>query len=191
MKSSPNKIDKRTAGKGQAQDNVAFQKHDHRRCQSHILSKAKEHCRLNKLRLTPRRQQVLEILLRSHQPMGAYDILAELHEPDSKEKLAPPMVYRALEFLQSQKLIHRLESRNAYIGCQHPGHLKASQFLICRDCDRVAELAVADSSLFNQANQIGFEVDHSVVEITGLCSRCQHAVKQHGTNNQAGLKDDG
>ena len=50
-------------------------------------------------------------------------------------------MYRALQFLQSQGLVHRLESLNAYVGCVHPEHPHASQFLICRDCGQVEELA--------------------------------------------------
>jgi Fur family zinc uptake transcriptional regulator len=55
----------------------------------------------------------------------------------------------------------------------HPGHQYAAQFLICRDCEQVAELENGDSGLLAQADNIGFAVDHSVVEITGVCAECQ------------------
>ena len=173
MKSGPTRKNKNLSRQSDQEDGLAFTQHDHSQCQQQTLSLAKEHCRVNKLRLTPRRLQVLEIILRSHQPLGAYEILAQMDSSGPGEKLAPPMVYRALEFLQTQKLIHRLESKNAYIGCHHPGHTREAQFLICRDCDRVAELSVSDASIKNQASQIGFAVDHSVIEISGLCSNCQ------------------
>jgi len=133
---------------------IAFRKHDHRRCQRQLLSAVSELCSVRKLRLTPRRRQVLEIMLASHQPMGAYDILAELNRAGKADRIAPPIVYRALEFLMAEGLIHRIESRNAFITCVHPGHESAAQFL-----------AAADN--------LGFAVDHSVVEITGVCARCQ------------------
>ena len=102
--------------------NIAFRQHDHRRCQRELLSAARRVCELRKLRLTTRRRQVLEILLASHQPLGAYDILAELNRAADAERIAPPIVYRALEFLLAEGFIHRIESRNAFISCVHPGH---------------------------------------------------------------------
>ena len=155
--------------------NIAFRKHDHRRCQQQLLSAARQVCERRQLRLTERRRQVLEILLVSHQPMGAYDILAELNR-GAAERIAPPIVYRALEFLLAEGLIHRIESRNAFISCVHPGHRSAAQFLICRDCEQVAELENPDAGLLAQADDLGFAVDHSVVEITGVCAECQKHV---------------
>ncbi|MCP4470998.1 MAG: transcriptional repressor [Gammaproteobacteria bacterium] len=152
---------------------IAFRKHDHRRCQRQLLSEARQLCEARKLRLTSRRRQVLEILLASHQPLGAYDILAELNRVDSAERIAPAIVYRALEFLMAEGLIHRIESRNAFISCIHPGHHSAAQFLICRDCEQVAEFENIDPGLLSAADNLGFAVDHSVVEITGVCAECQ------------------
>lgn len=152
---------------------IAFRKHDHRLCQRQLLSEANRLCEIRKLRLTRRRRQVLEILLASHQPMGAYEILAGLNRLESTETIAPPIVYRALEFLMTEGFIHRIESHNAFISCVHPGHQCAAQFLICRDCERVAELENNDNSLLAEANNLGFVVDHSVVEITGVCAQCQ------------------
>lgn len=162
---------------------IAFRKHDHRRCQRQLLSEARQLCETRKLRLTPRRRQVLEILLASHQPLGAYDILAELNRADSVERIAPPIVYRALEFLIAEGLIHRIESRNAFVSCIHPGHQSTAQFLICRDCEQVAEFENIDPGLLSAANNLGFAVDHSVVEITGVCAQCQTHSQTHGQNH--------
>jgi Fur family zinc uptake transcriptional regulator len=152
---------------------IAFRKHDHRRCQRQLLSAASQLCATRKLRLTPRRRQVLEIMLASHQPMGAYDILAELNRAGKAERIAPPIVYRALEFLMAEGLIHRIESKNAFISCVHPGHESTAQFLICRDCDQVAEVESSEQSLLAEADNLGFTVDHSIVEITGVCAQCR------------------
>ena len=152
---------------------IAFRKHDHRRCQRQLLTEASQLCAARKLRLTPRRRQVLEIMLTSHQPMGAYEILARLNRAGSTDRVAPPIVYRALEFLMAEGLIHRIESRNAFITCVHPGHESAAQFLICRDCEQVAEIETSEQSLLAAADNLGFAVDHSVVEITGVCAECQ------------------
>lgn len=152
---------------------LAFERHDHRRCQHQLLTTARNLCASRKLKLTARRQQVLEILLQSHQPMGAYDILAQINRHESGTPVAPPIVYRALEFLLAERLIHRIECRNAFIGCIDPGHRDAAQFLICKGCEKVAELDRPATAIQSAASRVGFTIDHSVVEITGLCAECQ------------------
>ena len=157
--------------------NIAFSKHDHRRCKREFLSAAARLCADRKLRLTSRRRQVLEILLLSHQPMGAYDVLAEMNRAHPGERVTPPIVYRAIDFLLGEGLIHRIESRNAFISCNSPGYCRGARFLICRDCERVAELEGDAGGLLAAADDLGFAVDHSVVEITGTCSECQKHVR--------------
>ncbi len=153
---------------------LAFSHHDHKRCQNKLLSAARDLCESRNLRLTERRKQVLQILLQSHQPIGAYDILAQLNQ--GQARIAPPIVYRALEFLLEDGLAHRIECTNAFIGCVHPGHQGATQFLICKDCDKVAELENPVSALQEDARNVGFVIDHSVVELTGTCADCQQNV---------------
>jgi Fur family zinc uptake transcriptional regulator len=152
---------------------LAFERHDHRRCQHKLLATARDLCATRQLRLTARRQQVLEILLQSHQPMGAYDILAQINRYESGTPVAPPIVYRALDFLLEEGLIHRIECRNAFIGCIDPGHRDAAQFLICKGCEKVAELDKPATTIQSEASRVGFAIDHSVVEITGFCADCQ------------------
>lgn len=152
---------------------IAFERHDHRDCQLHQLSAARKLCAQRNIQLTSRRLQVLEILLQSHQPMGAYEILACLNQAQDKQAVAPPIVYRALDFLLTEGLVHRIESKKAFISCIHPGHQRAAQFLICRDCEKVAELENPDDTLLSEAVNVGFSVDHSVVEITGICADCR------------------
>ena len=152
---------------------IAFEHHDHRDCQHHQLSAARALCTQRNIRLTARRLEVLKILLQSHQPMGAYEILARLNQARNNQAIAPPIVYRALEFLLSEGLVHRIESKKAFISCIRPGHDCAAQFLICRDCEKVAELENPDNLLLSEAMNVGFSVDYSVVEITGICADCR------------------
>jgi Fur family zinc uptake transcriptional regulator len=162
---------------------IAFEQHDHSQCQNQLIRHAKALCENRRVRLTPRRLQVLTLLTQSHQPMGAYEILdclnQQVNEADAAKSqlIAPPIVYRALEFLLAEGLVHRIESKNAFISCDHPGHQYAAQFLICSGCEKVAELDNPDSSLMAEADNLGFKVDHSVVEITGVCKDC-NKVKQ-------------
>ena len=73
-------------------------------------------CAARAQRLTPMRRQVLEALLASHKPLGAYEIIERLAD---KRRPAPITVYRALDFLRDNGLVHRIESRNAFVACVH------------------------------------------------------------------------
>ena len=156
---------------------LAFESHDHQHCQNQLLATARTLCKQRQIRLTPRREQVLQILLQSHQPMGAYEILAQINQSEEESAVAPPIVYRALDFLLDEGLIHRIECKNAFISCVHPGHEGAAQFLICKGCEKVAELDEPASTLKTEASRVGFAIDHSVIEITGFCADCQQNVR--------------
>ena len=119
-----------------------------------------------------RQADILGVLKSSQAPMTAYQILGRLQkdEPD----IAPPTVYRALDFLLEQGLVHKLESLHAFVGCTHPDHPHASQFLICRDCGEVAEVEDpgVTRSLQAAGRAAGFRTRRPVVELIGTCARC-------------------
>lgn len=147
--------------------------HDHSRCQKDALESAAAECEKQGLRLTTIRRQVLEIIWAQHNPIGAYDVLQKLQE--SGHKPAPPTAYRALEFLVSAKLVHRVESLNAYIGCPSPNAKHQCQFYICRECGHVAEVNNSDvSAAINAgAEDLGFTTQQPVIEVHGVCKGCQ------------------
>ncbi|MCH2190479.1 MAG: transcriptional repressor [Gammaproteobacteria bacterium] len=148
--------------------------HDHSHCQAQAIESAIEECNRKGLRLTKLRQQVLEIIWTSHCPIGAYDVLQKLQEAGHKP--APPTAYRALDFLVSASLIHRIESLNAYIGCPSPGGQHQCQFYICSECHTVAETNNVNVSeaLQTAADEIGFHSTAPVIEIHGVCKDCQN-----------------
>jgi len=137
------------------------------------LAQAAALCAERGVRLTEQRRRVLELVWRSHKPLGAYDILAAIQAV--QPRAAPPTVYRALDFLLDQGLIHKLQSLHAYVGCAHPGEPHAGQFLICTACGDVTELEDAGvaRSLGKVAAATGFEPDLPMVELTGTCSDCR------------------
>lgn len=146
--------------------------HDHRDCVAGALDAAEIHCRGRGARLTALRRRVLELVWSSHAPIGAYAMLAQLKQEG--QAAAPPTVYRALDFLLEQGLIHRLERLNAFVGCATPHQPHAAQFLICGQCGRVAELengAIA-SAVQGAAEKLGFVVKTQTVEAVGLCPDC-------------------
>src|SRR5687768_14431335 len=129
--------------------------HDHSTCVSEALARAEAQCRSRAARLTPQRRRVLELVWTSHAPVGAYALLDALRQ--SGIRAQPPTVYRALEFLVSHGLVHRLESQNAFVGCISPARLHAAQFLICTKCRAAAELedAEIDAAIATSAQQNG------------------------------------
>ena len=150
--------------------------HDHSQCVSDALSAAEQVCERAGARLTALRKRVLELVWQSHRPLGAYDLLETLAREDDRRP-APPTVYRALDFLQEQGLVHRIASLNAFIGCASPEHTHQGHFLICRNCRVAIELdqSLIHPAITKVADQMDFSVEAETVEIAGLCSQCREA----------------
>ena len=154
--------------------------HDHGPCVSAALAAAAELCERRGVRLTVLRRQVLELVWGSHAPQGAYAILETLHRRG--RRAAPPTVYRALDFLLGQGLVHRIVSMNAYVGCTTPGALHAGHFLICGGCGTAAEVdgRRIGAAVRRRAAEVGFKVERETVELRGLCPSCQDAPGERG-----------
>lgn len=148
-------------------------RHDHAACVAEALERAERLCMARGERLTELRRQVLQLVWAGHAPQGAYDILDALGR--TRGRVAPPTVYRALDFLQAQGLIHRIESLNAFIGCPVPEGRHSGQFFICRACRTAAELDVRaiDRAIDREATRLGFAIEQRTVELLGLCRDCR------------------
>lgn len=141
------------------------------------LDRAASLCQRRGTRLTDLRKRVLEIIWNSPTPLGAYAILDVLR--DDGRPGAPPTVYRALDFLLEQGLIHRLASLNVFTGCRRPDSFHGGQFLICRDCGHVDELTnpTVDDLLRAEAAARRFEVFSQMIEVLGRCPDCQRGAE--------------
>jgi Fur family zinc uptake transcriptional regulator len=150
------------------------------------LERAEALCQKRGVQLTPLRRDVLRLVLEAEAPIGAYALLDQLKV--SRAKAAPPTVYRALDFLLEQGLIHRLERLNAFMGCAealeghgtHHDHMHdhPHQFLICRSCGATREIsdqAVAEA-ITAAAARAGFSAARATVEIEGFCAKCAETV---------------
>jgi Fur family transcriptional regulator, zinc uptake regulator len=150
--------------------------HDHARCEADVLGEAERWCAAHALRLTPIRRKVLAVLGSGHRPLGAYEIMDRLAEGGPRP--APITVYRALDFLLENGLVHRIASRNAFIACIR-NHAASENvvFLICERCGAVGEASSAAvmQTLQAAAAQAGFTPKLPVVEIVGLCAHCRAA----------------
>ncbi len=153
--------------------------HDHRDCIAEALRMAERVCAERGARLTKLRRRVFELVWSSHAPIGAYELLRRLGQ--ERQGAAPPTVYRALEFLRENGLIHRIESLNAFVGCCAPDRAHAGQFLICSACGAAAEIddPRVDAAIERRAGEIGFAVRRKTIEVEGLCPPCRNRAGDH------------
>lgn len=136
------------------------------------LRRAEALCTGRGARLTPLRRWVLERLwIDRNRPKGAYELLDELKV--EKGNAAPPTVYRALDFLLEQGLIHKLESLNAFIACNRPERPHVTRFLLCKDCGHAEEIyeSLLDEAVLHAADRFQFEIIEGTIEIVGSCLR--------------------
>jgi len=140
-----------------------------------LLDQAAQQCQQRGARFTPIRRRVLEMIAEAPGSLKAYDLLDRLAEEHAAAR--PPTVYRALEFLIDQGLVHRIESLNAYVACPCPEHAHGFQLLICRLCGRVEELHLDDvnAQLSRRARDLGFRVERQTIELLGHCEACHAA----------------
>jgi len=145
--------------------------HDHGSCASAAITHAEQLCAARAQRLTPMRRHVLETLLASHKPLGAYEIMQRLADHP-----APITIYRALDFLRDNGLVHRIESRNAFVACVHE-HAGSDPvvFLICERCGAVGEApgGTVAEALKSSCSAASFAPKSPVIEIAGICSHCR------------------
>lgn len=125
------------------------------------------------LRLTELRERVLRLVARAGRPIKAYDLLEQLRELQGA--VAPPTVYRTLDFLLESGFIHKLESINAFVGCHHPRIHHSVPFLICDRCQDAVELEdeAISELLRRRAEALGFSTSAQTLEVHGVCARCR------------------
>ena len=146
--------------------------HDHTGCRSKAIDTAERLCGERGVRLTPIRRKVLELIWESHQAVKAYDLLDRIKPLEQAAK--PATIYRALDFLLDQGLIHRVESLNAFIGCSCSEKQHEQLLLICTRCQEVEErpgTAVMEEVAM-EVKQAGFMIHHKAIEVHGICADC-------------------
>ena len=148
-------------------DTAAAGHHSHDHCEGHG-----QH--LEKLRLTPGRQVILDMLCAAGRPLGAYEMIDKLADENGRRP-APISVYRALDYLLENGLVHRLATRNAYLACGHRhDQSEPVVFLICETCGKAEEATSTgiDDSLSAVTASSRFKPRAAMIEIAGVCSAC-------------------
>ena len=146
------------------------------------LAAAEALCTQRGERLTEIRRAAYTELLEAGQPVSAYELLQRLQSRLDKP-LAPPTVYRPLEFLVQQGLAHRLESTHAFMACDHPADHHQALYLVCTACGGAEEVrAPAVEGLIAQtASSHGFVLKRQVTEVQGLCGECTEQTGEPGS----------
>lgn len=136
------------------------------------LNTAHALCESRGKRLTPIRRKVLEILLQQGRSVKAYELLELIR--DVQQGAAPPTVYRALDFLVEEGLVHRLDAINAWTACHDVGGDPHDLLVVCTHCGSVAELSDPGLTrrLEEKVAQAGFRLSGHETELRGLCSAC-------------------
>jgi len=125
-------------------------------------------------KLSRNQNEVLSCLRKAKEPMSAYAILDRVRTAGISH---PPTVYRALNDLMRKGMVHRLESRSAFIACGHGGCDGKLAFAICRQCGRVVEIPLSDDDQTALLSLVPDEIapERVTLEMAGLCEACRAA----------------
>jgi len=139
------------------------------------LADAESICDQRGVRLTELRRRTLQLIWGAHRAVKAYDLLAQLGSRGRSAK--PSTVYRTLEFLLDEGLIHRVESLNAFVGCSAPAESHESVLLLCEACGLVEEITIPElgRALARGMSAADFALSRAVVEVRGRCGPCRRA----------------
>lgn len=143
---------------------------------AHKLAEASALCEARGKRLTTIRAQVLGLMLQNERSLKAYELLEKMQNihPSSK----PATVYRALEFLEEEGFIHRLDAINGWTACQHiheDAHEHHDLLAVCTECGAVREISAPqiNQQLHDLLEQVGFSQNAPQTEIRATCAHCQ------------------
>lgn len=142
-----------------------------------IIDHAELHCKNNGARLTKKRKQILSVLLISEKALSAYE-LVDFCKSEFGESIPAMSVYRILNFLQDESLVHKLNLANKYVACSHitcdHAH-EVPQFLICGQCQKVKEISISKAfiqKLKRNVQEAGFQLVSPQLEMNCLCESC-------------------
>jgi Fur family zinc uptake transcriptional regulator len=138
---------------------------------------AEKLCKQHGSRLTEKRKRVLGVLLQSDRALSAYE-LVDLCKENFEVALPAMSVYRILEFLEQEQLVHKLNLANRYVACKHitcDHKHEVPQFLICTNCQRVKEISINKSTLASLQENVttaGYRLVSPQLEMNCLCEKC-------------------
>ena len=114
------------------------------------------------IKLTQKRQQILDVLKKYPGTLSAADIHIKLPEIDLVT------IYRNLDLFVSEKLIKRvhLGTDEAQYEYQHEPHHHA----VCVECEKVIHFTAPDTKIKKLLGLEDFQVDEIEVTVRGICN---------------------
>ena len=142
-----------------------------------IIDSAEQHCKKHGSRLTDKRKQILSSLIRSEIALSAYDLI-DLYKQEVGNAIPAMTMYRILQFLEDENLVHKLSLANKYVACAHiscdHSH-SVPQFLICGECHKVEEISIPKSTidaLQRTVERRNFRLISPQLEMNCVCNDC-------------------
>lgn len=143
-----------------------------------ILDHAERQCKSHGARLTDKRKHVLTGLLQSKEKaLSAYELI-DICKEQYGESLPAMSMYRILDFLREERLIHKLDSANKFVACAHitcDHEHSVQQFLICEKCQKVKEISIPQKTiktLKTHVEKAGFQIVSPQIELNCICETC-------------------
>lgn len=142
-----------------------------------VVDQAERRCKAKGTRFTTKRKLALSLLLKSGRALSAYE-LVDLYKSEQGDALPVASMYRILKFLMAEQLVHRLDTANKYVACEHIDchqHHGETQFLICEKCQKVKEIRINDVAMdaIKQCVQdSGFYIASPQLELSCICADC-------------------
>lgn len=135
-----------------------------------FLAKSPRACEDAGVRPSAIRREMLAILATTREPLGAYELLAQL-EKRLQKTIGASTIYRALESLVRLDLVARIESRNGFVLSRTAREVA---YFLCDGCNISLEVRSPEVTalLAEGASSIGFRLDRRIVECSGLCAKC-------------------
>ncbi|WP_373533412.1 Fur family transcriptional regulator [Vampirovibrio sp.] len=127
-------------------------------------------------RITRPRMLVLELLDRTERTLSAYEIKDILDE--SGEKVDTVSVYRILECLEENHLIHRVLSSGRVMKC-HLEHEQEDQqehlIISCQGCGSIEEIQFPEvDKIIRSIEKLStYKIQNHNLEFFGLCRQCE------------------
>ena len=116
-------------------------------------------------------------LIQSGKALSAYELI-DFCKEQYAESIPAMSVYRILEFLEKELLVHKLNLANKYVACAHISCDHAHgvpQFLICGKCSKVKEINIKPSTVADlqlTVREAGFKLISPQLEMNCLCDDC-------------------
>lgn len=132
-----------------------------------------EHLQLNKLKLTPHRELILELFLRDEGHRSVEDIFRVVRQQDPR--VGYTTVYRTMKILVECGLAREVDLADGITRYEHLYNHAHHDHMICMQCSKSIEFynSEIEDVQDRASEQLGFKVLDHRLQIYGLCGDCR------------------